>query len=155
RRTYLPAGSTLTAEDRAAAERLLGKLRADHDAPESPKARLALIAKMLLGFPQTGGDERSGKARAELYLDALDDIPPIALQQALRQWSRAEAGDEHDYTWAPAPGVLRRLCLTIVERSRRDVRHLEDLLNAIPRDRAMDPKPIEAKSALVPTLRAM
>jgi len=137
---------TLSSEDRHAAEGLMILLAAELGGGDN-KARLAIVAQMLLAYPMPNASERTGKARAEAYLDALGDIPPFAIVEAVKLWNRGEAGD-HDYTWAPAPAVLRKVCQKIIEPLRQAVEELEALVGALTLEEAMNPAPIESKSGL-------
>src|SRR6185436_5293923 len=72
-RKYLPAGLTLTDEKRAQITKRIGDLRSIAEADSSPpntKARLALLAKMLMGYPMGNVSEAANEARAEAYLVA-------------------------------------------------------------------------------------
>lgn len=63
---------------------------------------------------------------------ALEDMPAWAVTGAIRGWYRGEHGTEHNYTFAPAPAVLRRL--TMIERHKVAGRAtaLGELLEAVP-----------------------
>ncbi|MBR1287574.1 hypothetical protein JQ597_36525 [Bradyrhizobium sp. AUGA SZCCT0177] len=82
--------------------------------------RLMLIGPMLLVYPTSDPSEETTMARGAAYLESLDDIPPWALADAIRQWNRGEAGDQH-YAFMPPPAVLRGLALShlVVERMRQ------------------------------------
>lgn len=153
-RRYLAGGSILSTEDRARAEQLLAEIKVQMLAPEdSRRSQFGLISKMLLTYPVANASAETGAARGAAYLDALDDVPPVMLAQAIRRWNRGEAGD-HDYRWAPAPAVLRGICLKVMEPLREAEDDLQKLLSAISLDRAMDPTPIEAPAGL-PKIRSM
>ncbi len=125
-------------------------------APRSREAALGLIGKMLLAYPMAGGSAESGKARGEAYLDALDDVPPWALAEAIRQWHRGECGPDRNYRFAPAPAELRYAVMQILQPAKQTVAHLNALLSALTIERAMDPAPIEAEEApKLPRLRAV
>ena len=145
-RKYLSGGSTLTDSERARANELLAELRAQAVAgPATDADRFGLISKMLLTYPIAHASAESGKARGEAYREALSDIPPAVLAKAIRQWNRGEAGD-HDYRWAPAPAVLRGICVKITVPLHDAICDLEALLGAVTIERAMDPRPIESKT---------
>jgi hypothetical protein len=130
---YLPAGLTLTPEQKVAIEqrRAIAHFALDADAAQK-KPRLGLIAKLLLSYPVAGGgSERSGEARAEAYMDALDDVPAWALDKAIRGWHRGEVG-EHNYSFAPAPAVLRAVCKRVLAPYRKIHDDMVALLNAKP-----------------------
>lgn len=156
-RLHLPSGWKLSEAQRSEAKALLAELEATisgtYLGPQNAaKARLTLLTKMLLGYPVAGDAlEAAAAARLDLYDDALSDIPPWAIEAALKRWSRGEC--DHlmgtlNYTFAPAPAVLRRLCLNEIEPLQDQVRKLIRLLSAVSLDRAMDPTPIQARPDL-------
>lgn len=147
-RRYLSAGSTLTSEDRARAIQIKSELE-NTVAAYDRQASFGLIAKMLLAYPIGNASEETGKARGEAYLEALSDISPSILAEAIRRWNRGEAGGDHDYRWAPAPAVLRQICNNIKEPVADIVQDLNNLLSAVSIERAMDPTPIESESKLI------
>lgn len=157
-RKYLSGGLTLTAEDRARIEARIRELRVVSEADDSQdnqKSRLGLIANMLMAYPMAGGSEESGRARATAYLGALDDVPPWAVADAIKRWHRGEGGGrDANYRFAPAPAELRFAAMQILQPAKQTIAHLENLLNAMTIERAMDPTPIETASRR-PVLRVM
>lgn len=153
-RKYLPAGLTLTAEERARIEGRLRELRAVSEADDSQpnqKARLGLLAAMLMAYPMSGGSEEAGKARANAYLAALDDLPPWAIADAIKRWHRGEGGGKDaNYRFAPAPAELRYAVMQILQPAKQAVAHLEAVLSAMTLERAMDTTPVMAE---IPTSR--
>ncbi|YBW40264.1 hypothetical protein ACMYR2_2793 [Nitrobacter sp. TKz-YC01] len=157
-RHHLPGGWELSEAQRSEAKVLLGELEAaingTYLGPQNAaKARLTLLTKMLLSYPVPGdASEAAAAARLDLYDDALSDMPPWALDAALKRWSRGECGHlgmgTLNYTFAPAPAILRRLCLNEIEPLQDQVRKLTRLLAAVSIDRAMDPTPIQARPDL-------
>lgn len=73
-------------------------------------AMMVIVTKMLLVLPSQRVKEIGAEARAEAYLDALDDVPSWAVEAAVRGWYRREYG-ERDYTFAPVPPDLRQVAL--------------------------------------------
>jgi hypothetical protein len=72
------------------------------------------IAALLMVLPSARKSELGAEARADVYLDVLDDVPWWALKAAIRKWHKHDCGvDErgkpYDYHWAPDPGTLRRI----------------------------------------------
>lgn len=157
-RRYLSGGSTLTDSERSRARELLAELeQATKSTSAADAQRFGLIAKMLLAYPVPGASAQTGEARGEAYREALNDIPPATLAEAIKRWHRGEAGD-HDYRWAPAPAVLRDVCLRISAPLLDAANDLRVLLGAVSMERAMDPTPlpiIEGKPETVVTLRRM
>lgn len=145
-RKYLAGGLTLTADIRARIEAQVAQLRniADaDDGQENRKARLGLIASMLMAYPMANGSEESGKARAQAYLGALDDVPPWVIADAIKRWHKGQFSGEHNYRFAPAPAELREGCMSILQPAKQTIAHLEDVLTASTIDEAMDPNPRE------------
>jgi hypothetical protein len=129
----------LSTEERASAEKVLADLRAaqqSNDAPDARKLRLAIVSKMLLAYPIAGASTETGRARGEAYLDALDDVPPWAVSEGVKCWHKGHCGD-HDYRWAPAPAVLRKVALEQVNPVRAAAAHVAGLLAAVPLEEAM------------------
>lgn len=157
-RRYLSGGLTLTAEQRAQIGAKIAELAAvseSDDGPDNRKARLGLIANMLMAYPMAGGSEESGRARAMAYLAGLDDVPPWAVAEAIRRWHRGEGGGaDANYRFAPAPAELRYAAMQLLQPAKQTISHLTQVLNALTIERAMDPAPIEATPAR-PMLKVM
>jgi len=156
-RKYLSGGLTLTDSQRALIEAKVKELRTaseSDDKPENQKSRLALVANVLMAYPVSGGSEESGRARAQAYLAAIDDIPPWAISETIRKWHRGECGPDHNYRFAPAPAELRAAAMKLLQPAKQTIAHLEGLLNALTLDRAMDPTPLQDFGKR-PLLRAM
>jgi hypothetical protein len=136
---YLAGASRLRDDERAEAEALLTQLEQSLDpgGDEGKRARLGLVAKMLLAYPIAGASSESGRARGEAYGEALDDVPPWAVAAAVRAWHRGELGEGYDYRWAPAPAVLRKIALAALDRSKADAAHICAVLEAKTVDEAM------------------
>lgn len=152
---YLSGGLTLTDEKRAEIERKIHELRPvafAENTVENRKAWLGLISSMLLAYPISGGSEQAGRARAEAYLFALDDVPPWIVSDVIRLWHRGECGDRYNYRFAPAPAELREICLWKLMGARSVLEHLEALLIAPTLEQAMrgEMQPVEQ-----PKLRAV
>lgn len=146
-RKYLAGGLKLTDEDRARITAMVGKLRGIADADDgqdNQKARIALLAKMLMAYPvASNASEEAGKARVNAYLAALDDVPPWAIADAIRRWHRGEGGgSDANYRFAPAPAELRYAVMQILQPAKQTIAHLEAVLDAMTIDRAMDPTPV-------------
>lgn len=109
---------------------ILNRALISADPIEAQRERLMLIGRMLMAYPGDSSEEGT-IARAAVYLESLDDIPPWALQEGIRQWNRGEAGDQN-YAFAPPPAVLRRLALSHIARPQRVVEKLQELLDAAP-----------------------
>ena len=151
-RKYLPAGSTLTADERKRIAAKLAELR-DAAAPGGERGEKgAIVARMLMAYPMGNASEESGAARGAAYLDALDDLPAWAIADAVKRWNRGEAGEGMNYNFAPAPAILRKLATKALEPVRDAIYGLEALASAVTLDEAMTGKTEEPASALVPKL---
>jgi hypothetical protein len=156
-RKYLSGGLTLTADVRTRIGARLAEMRAvaeADDGQENRKSRLALIASMLMAYPMAGGSEETGKARAQAYLAALDDVPPWAIADAIKRWHKGQFSGEHNYRFAPAPAELREGCMHILQPAKQTIAHLEDVLSASTIDEAMDPA-ARAATPSVPRLKVI
>jgi hypothetical protein len=145
----------LTVEERKRIGVKLAELR-DAIAPAAGERadKGAIIARMLMAYPVGNLSEEVGVARAGAYLDALDDVPAWAIGDAVKRWNRGEAGDGMNYSFAPAPAILRKLALRSVEPVRVSIASLEALAAAGTIDEAMAGNPAET-SALVPRLKSV
>jgi hypothetical protein len=72
------------------------------------------------------------KAISQYLDDALDDVPAWAVENAVRRWHRSECGGQHNYAFAPAPGVLRGIALQELEPAKLVLRRLKLVLSAAP-----------------------
>jgi hypothetical protein len=145
-RKYLSGQLTLTDDERFCIRRKIAELRAaceSNDGTENRKARLGLVANLLLASPIPNGTSEAGRARAEAYLLALDDIPPGVIAEVIKRWHRRECGHGYNYDWAPAPGVLRELSLECLRPVNEAIAHFEAVLGALSLERAMNPMAID------------
>jgi hypothetical protein len=153
KRLNFPSGMELTADERSQSISLLAELRAVIDgtnleAKACSKARYSLLTKMLMSYPMAASASvEQSSARQDMYLEALDDMPPWAISNALKRWNKGECTDidmgNLNYNFAPAPAILRALCKAELRPLELQAAKLKRLLSAVPIDRAMDPKPIE------------
>jgi hypothetical protein len=90
------------------------------------------VTKMMLVLPSRESGDLVGQAKGEAYMDALDDVPSWAVQEAMRKWHRAEYGPKHDYKWQPAPSTLRELAMIETYRIMGLRRRLNGVLAAEP-----------------------
>lgn len=90
------------------------------------------VTKMMLVLPSRESGDLVGQAKGEAYMDALDDVPSWAVQEAMRKWHRSEYGPKHDYKWQPAPATLRDLAMIETYRVMGIRRKLNEVLSAEP-----------------------
>jgi hypothetical protein len=167
KRLNFPSGMELSEEERNQSISLLAELRAviegtNLEPKACSKARYSLLTKMLMSYPMAASaSAEQGVARLEMYLEALDDIAPWAISNALKRWNKGECADiamgQLNYNFAPAPAILRALCKSELRPFENQAAKLNRLLSAVPIDRAMDPWPLEADAPQVskPKLRAI
>ena len=98
-------------------------------------AVLVALTKMMHVLPAARQNEASAEARGEAYLAVLDDVPPWAVDAAIRRWYRGdcgttEHGELYNCAWAPAPCDLRRVALAELWRIRGRAHLVGDLLRA-------------------------
>lgn len=160
-RLDLPSGMVLTPQDKAEIEERLKQVEtivngSNLTTNESAKARLSLLTKMLLAFPAAGSSsEAAAQARSDVYDDALSDIPPWALNAAIKRWARGEVPSEIglgnlNFSFAPAPAVLRKIAKHELGPFETQAHKLRRLLKAMTIERALDPTPIISE---IPTQR--
>lgn len=100
-------------EDHVASLRSYLCQTAEHS--EEAETRIASdIAAMLLVLPGARKSDLGAEAKADVYLDVLDDVPWWALKAAIKKWHKHDCGTDergkpYDYRWAPDPGTLRRV----------------------------------------------
>ena len=100
--------------------------------PQTANEVLGAITRLLLALPSKASGEATGEAKAEAYMIALEDMPAWAITVAIRGWYRGEHGPEHNYTFAPAPVVLRRLVMIERHKVAGRATALGELLEAVP-----------------------
>lgn len=101
-------------------------------APEYAEQTTVAVSKMTMVLAGKEAGEFASEAKGEAFMDALEDVPSWAVQEALRKWHRGEYGAKHDYRWQPAPATLRDLALTEVYRVKGVRRRLNELALAEP-----------------------
>jgi hypothetical protein len=109
---------------------------------------------MLLAFPAAGSaSEAAAQARSDVYDDALGDLPPWAINAAIKRWAKGEVPTDLNmgalnFTFAPSPAILRKLAKVELGPLEAQASKLRMLLLTVSVERAMDPEPIpvEVKS---------
>jgi hypothetical protein len=129
-------GVKLTDHWRNVAEQFVGRIeKAVYFASSAAErgGKFKVLSKMLMVAPTTDRSDESTVAKVSVYLDdALDDLPAWAVAKAVQRWHRAECGSVHNYTFAPAPGVLRGIALQELEPAKLVLRQLKLVLSAAP-----------------------
>ncbi len=148
-RRDLPSGMELTVRDREEIETRLRQLTeittgTNLTINEFAKARLSLLTKMLLAFPAAGSSsEAAAQARSDIYDDALGDMPPWAINAAIKRWARGEVPADPNmgilnFTFAPSPAILRKLAKVELGPFELQAAKLRALLKTIPIERAIE-----------------
>lgn len=96
------------------------------------EATTITVSKMTMVLAGREAGELAAEAKGEAFIDALEDVPSWAVQEAMRKWHRFEYGPKHDYKWQPAPATLRELAMLEVYRAMMVRRRLNDALIAEP-----------------------
>jgi hypothetical protein len=89
-----------------------------------------VVSKLLVTLAGRENGELAGAAKGEAYMAALEDVPCWAAEEAARQWYRGECGAQHNYTWPPAPAVLRGIARQTECAVRWKATELQQLLTA-------------------------
>lgn len=136
----LPAEMLPSPQQRQAMEDHIASLRSylAETAENSHAAETSIatqIATLLMVLPSARKSELGAEAKADVYLDVLDDVPWWALKAAIRKWHKHDAGlDEnsrpYDYRWAPDPGTLRRIAYGETWQVHDRIRQIEPVLHA-------------------------
>lgn len=100
-------------------------------------AMLVIVTKLLLALTGQRTSETGAEAKGEAYMAALEDIPAWAVEEAVRGWYRGtsrqlDPKQPHDFRWAPAPAVLRRLAEIELFKVKGRALALQQLLDAEP-----------------------
>lgn len=90
-----------------------------------------LVTQVMTGMAQRNVGELGAAARTDLYLRALREVPPWAVDAAIDGWVNAAYGDKYDYHWAPEPVDLGKLARLEVAKVKGRALDLERLASAV------------------------
>lgn len=98
---------------------------------------MTVVTKMQLVLSSMKASELAGEAKAEAYMDALEDLPSWAVVAVRRRWNRGQCGNDeqgkpYDHKWMPDPATMRRLVVSETFRVRNQITELEQVLLAKP-----------------------
>jgi hypothetical protein len=91
---------------------------------------LTAVSKMIMALGGRKFGDLTGEAKGEAYMAALDDVPCWAVEEALRKWYRGEFNKEYDYSFPPAPAILRKHARDEQYLIRHRSRRLREMLHA-------------------------
>jgi hypothetical protein len=140
----LPANRLPSPAQRAAIEdHIVGLNKLVEQTPErdgtAEKATTVIVTKLLLALPGQRTSEAGAEAKGEAYMAALDDVPCWAVAEAVRRWYRGDCDHilepkepRHNYSFVPAPAILRRLAMVEAYRLKARIADLQRVLDAVP-----------------------
>jgi hypothetical protein len=93
------------------------------------------VSKLLTVLAGERKSNLAEEARSDVYLDVLDDVAWWAVDAAVRAWFRHDCGTDergrpHDYKWAPDPGTLRKIALSLTYPIGARIRTMQRVLEA-------------------------
>lgn len=128
----------LTSAQRDEAQAESNRIAAMFSCMEPPIVRAAVIGRIMAGSPTGAADKNASRARTDNYRDATDDIPVWAIAAAVKRWNRGEVtagevgGRSPNFEFAPAPPILRMICLGVMKPYRDALHQIDKLLTAKP-----------------------
>lgn len=128
-------------------------------------AKIGIVTMLLLGLAKAkGATAEEADAKYDLYEIALSDIPAWAVAAAAVAWAKGRCPEtilkNPNYEFPPGPATLRALAEWEIAPYLTSVRDLTRLVESMPIERALDPRPIPMKAlggpdGVVPQLRKM
>ncbi len=128
-------------------------------------AKIGIVTMLILGLAKAkGATVEEAEAKYDLYEIALSDVPAWAVAAGAVRWAKGKCPESimknPNYEFPPGPATLRGLAEWELAPYQTSVRDLTRLVESMPIDRALDPKPIPAKALghdgnVVPQLRKM
>lgn len=92
-----------------------------------PRALERSVAGMLLSFPSGRANGEEARAVVGAYAVALSDLPPWAVNEAARRWTRGEVAGGNP-TFPPSSAELHQAATSVVDGFRREAWMLERML---------------------------
>jgi hypothetical protein len=170
-RHHMAAGVTLPESIREEARNLLSTLSstlnpaATFAGRTAEEAKIGVVTMLLLGLAKAAGTSpEEAEAKFDLYELALSDIPAWAVAAGAVKWAKGKCPETIEksprYSFPPSPATLRALAEWELSPYQTSVRDLTRLVESMPVERALDPRPIAAKAlggpdGTVPQLRRM
>lgn len=130
----LPMGLTrpLTADERRAVEERL----ADVELKLATRDRTAIeraVTAMMVSFPSSRASGDEAKVVVGAYVLVLNDLPPWAVEQTVREWMRGE-GSAANLAFQPSAAELHKAAAAKVTPHQRATAELRGLLLGKPRE---------------------
>jgi len=126
---------------------------------EAETVTATVVSKLLTVLAGERKSDLAEGARADVYLEVLDDVPCWAVDAAAKLWFRHDCGTDekgkpHDYIWAPDPGTLRKIALRQTYEMTGRIGKLQRLLDA---REFVDcaPQLVDGRAAMVGLMRAI
>lgn len=140
---YLPAGMSLSSEQRTEAENERAKILSMLDCGGPLVVRAAAIGRIMAIGAGGAVDKDGSRARSDNYRDATDDVPVWAIAETARRWNRAEVsaadiGKAPNFDFAPQPPIVRMICLRLVKPYKDALNAIDELLSAKPLAELLD-----------------
>lgn len=99
-----------------------------------PRSLERAVVGMLLSFPSGRATGEEARAVAAAYVNALSDLPPWAVNEAARRWTRGQAG-AGNAAFPPSSAELYELAANIAGEFKFEAASLERVLTGIPETR--------------------
>ncbi len=170
-RHHMAAGVTLPDSIRDEARNLLSSLSSmlnptgTFAGRTAEDAKIGVVTMLILGLAKAAGaSAEEAEAKFDLYEIALSDVPAWAVAAAAVRWAKGKCPETVEksprYAFPPSPATLRALAEWEVAPYQTSIRDLTRLVESMPIERAIDPRPIAAKAlggpdGVVPQLRKM
>lgn len=126
--TLLP-GKEIRPEERRGMEARLSTLRQCLDQRDR-KATEAIVAAFLTSYGSSRGSETDAKIVVGTYASVLADIPPWAVAEAARAWTRGGYGAVAS-AFAPSAAEFYKCAATIIRNYAREADEITALLGAV------------------------
>lgn len=156
-RYHMAAGATLPEPIREEARNLLSTLssmlspEASFAGRSANEAKVGIVTMLLLGLAKSAGTSvEEADAKFDLYEIALSDIPAWAVAAGAVKWAKGKCPETIEksprYSFPPSPATLRALAEWELDPYRRSVSDLTKLVETMPIERALDPRPLPSKA---------
>jgi hypothetical protein len=147
----IPASSMPTGAQRRAIEGRIAQL--DRMSIPGPEATtLQTVTEILTYYAHGNANETQIAIKANIWIEALADVPALAVAEAKRRWFRGQLGETRGF--APDPGVIRQAAEEITKIARGQRVLMQRILAAQPAPELPAPNP-DVAAAAAEVIRAM